>query len=278
MGFEAAGTVRETGEDSTYRAGDRVAVLPLSIALPEQGCLAESGVYHDSQLVPCIESLDQAHNAAFWMAYLTAYGGMVECGRLRAGQTVIITAASSSVGLAALHVARALGANTIATSSNEAKIPSLQQAGADHVLLQPRASDQYAEFVAAVKNITSHEGCNLIFDAVAGPASRAMIQASKRGGRYIIHGLLDRRPMDVHAGVLMKRLLTLQGYTLDQTLEDADARQRSIAQLHTLASENGFLPHIDRRFALEDYPQAFDYLASNQHFGKVLVACGKDKM
>ncbi len=278
MGFEAAGIVREAGELSRFKPGDRVAALPLSIDLTTQGCLSESGVYDDTQLVACIESLDLAENAAFWMAYLTAYGGLVECGQLQAEQTVIITAASSAVGLASLRIAKALGAHTIATSSSTDKTPALQAAGADHVLPQPREAADFASFVAATKTLTRNEGCALIFDAVAGPASRAMIQASRRGGRFVIHGLLDRRPMDIHAGVLMKRLLTLQGYTLDQTLQDAQARDRAVTHLTTLARDRNFTPHIDRRFTLQQFQAAFDHLASNRQVGKVLVACQTDKL
>ncbi|MDX1452961.1 MAG: zinc-binding dehydrogenase, partial [Oleiphilaceae bacterium] len=121
--------------------------------------------------------------------------------------------------------------------------------------------------------LTMAQGCELIFDAVAGPASRALIQSSRRGGRYIIHGMLDRRPMNVHAGVLMKRLLTLQGYTLDQTLTETESRQSAIAALEQLASEATVQPNIDKRFSLREAPQALDYLATNQHLGKVLVDC-----
>ena len=273
LGFEAAGIVRQAGPDTQLRAGDAVAILPLSIDIATQGSLAESGIYRETQLIPCSTALSLEQHAAFWMAFLTAYGGMVEQGHLSAGQHVLITAASSAVGLACLQLGKALGATTIATTTSEEKCALLRQSGATHALIQPREEKDFEHFVAQIKHLTMAQGCELIFDAVAGPASRALIQSSRRGGRYIIHGMLDRRPMNVHAGVLMKRLLSLQGYTLDQTLTETESRQTAIAALEQLASEATVQPKIDKRFTLLEAPQALDYLATNQHLGKVLVDC-----
>ncbi len=273
MGFEAAGVVREAGEKSTFSKGDKVAILPLSIDLASQGCLAEAGVYESEQLVGCVEALDMKQNAAFWMAYLTAYGGMIDQGQLQAGQTALITAASSAVGLACLQACQALSAESIATTTSMEKLQALREAGADHALLQPRDSDQLSRFVAQVKEITGNRGCDLVFDAVAGPASRAMIQGSKRGGRYIIHGMLDRRPMDVHPGVLMKRQLTLQGYTLDVSLEQSARRTHVIAALRALADQRALSPRIDAEFTLGTADQALDCLAQNRHWGKIIIDC-----
>ena len=111
----------------------------------------------------------------------------------------------------------------------------------------------------------------MVFDAVAGPMCHALIKASKREGRIIIHGMLDRLPMDIHAGVLMKRLLTLKGYTVDQTLANPEQKQRAINAINQGFASKQLKPVIAEQFGLSDYQKAFDYLASNQHIGKIII-------
>ena len=272
IGFEGAGTVDAVGPGVTLPVGTRGGLCPSSFDVATQGCIAEYGIYKVKDLLPTPKNLPDEQAGTIWMAYLTAWGGMVEAGALSEGETVVITAASSSVGIAAIQIANMLGAITIATTTSEAKADRLKELGAQQVIVQNKDNeDPIAHYVDQVRAYTNGCGSHLVFDAVAGPASHALIKASIRGGRIVIHGMLDRRPMDIHAGVLMKRLLTLRGYTIDQTLNDDTKKQKAVAALLKGFEAKQLAPIVDHQFSLDEFQQALNYLASNQHIGKIVI-------
>ena len=211
------------------------------------------------------------------MAFLTAWGGMIECGSLSKGETVVITAASSSVGLAAIQIAKMLGAKVIATSSHESKSEALIEIGADKVIVLPSKLENEAlaqgieHYVNNVKDFTREKGSDLVFDAVAGPASHGLLKASAQGGRIVIQGMLDRRPMDIHAGVLMKRRLSLRGYTLDETLENDHKKRRAIEAISNGFNNKQLKSIIAEKHALSSFDKAFEQLKQNRHIGKIVL-------
>ena len=280
LGFEGAGIVDEIGSglnDSPFEVGDRVALLPMSFDISQQGCFSEYGIYSEDSLIPSPPNIHNNETGSFWMAYLTAWGGMVECGGLCKGETVVITAASSSVGLAAIQIAKMLGANVIATSSHESKAHALLNYGADQVIvfesnLENQALiDANEAYTSKVRNFTNNKGSDLVFDAVAGPATHGLVKASSQGGRIVIQGMLDRRPMDIHAGVLMKRRLSLRGYTLDETLEDISKKRRAIEAISDGFTNNQLKTVIAETHPLSCFDKAFEQLKMNQHIGKIVL-------
>jgi len=271
LGFEGGGIIDAVGPNTPFSVGDRVSTCPMAIDVFSQGCLADYATFTASQLLPCPSAIASDSIGAIWMAYLTAWGGLLDAGKLKIGNNVVITAASSSVGIAAIQIAKQHHASVIATTTSPGKFEALKELGADAVILQPREPSEFDSYLEAIKTFTQGQGSDLVFDAVAGPASHALIKASKRGGRIIFHGLLDRRPMDVHAGVLMKRLLTLKGYTLDQTLSDSDKKIAAVKGIYDGIETGSLKPVIAKFFTLEQYQSAFDYLRSNQQFGKVVI-------
>ena len=277
LGFEGAGIVDAVGinTETKLKPGDRVALCPMSFDVGTQGCLADYGIYPHEALIRSPDTLDDSETGAIWMAYFTAWGGLVEAGQLSHSESVVITAASSSVGIAAIQVANMLGAKSIACTTSEDKAQALYDLGAQHVVVQERNNKPIEQaiqhYVNQIQSFTHKQGSDLVFDAVAGPMTHALVKASKREGRIVIHGLLDRRPMDIHAGVLMKRLLTLKGYTVDQTLNQALQKQNAIRAIQNGFSNKQLKPVIAKKFALENFKQAFEYLKSNQHLGKIVI-------
>jgi len=278
IGFEAAGIVDALGPNDTsskanFQVGDRVALCPMSFDVHTQGGIAEYGIYDESSLLASPDDIEDDLCGAIWMAYLTAWGGMVEAGGLMKGEYAVITAASSSVGIAAIQIANMLDAVSIATTTSEDKSATLKSIGAAHVITQNQANveETIKHYVDSINTITANLGSHLVFDAVAGPMSHALIKASRREGRIIIHGLLDRRPMDIHAGVLMKRLLTIKGYTLDQTLQDPKQKQAAVSAILDGIKSKQLQPVIAKTFTLNEYQQAFRLLASNSQIGKIVI-------
>ena len=280
IGFEGAGIVDAIGKglkQTPFKKGDRVALLPMSFDISQQGCFSEYGLYETNSLIKSPENIPDDEAGSFWMAFLTAWGGMIECGGLAKDETVVITAASSSVGLAAIQIAKMLGARVIATSSHESKSQVLIHNGADEVIIFPskledrELADANENYVNRVREFTQGKGSDLVFDAVAGPASHGLVKASKQGGRIVIQGMLDRRPMDIHAGVLMKRRLSLRGYTLDETLENEQQKSCAIESILEGFNQKQLKSIIAAKYDLSSFEDAFAQLAKNQHIGKIIL-------
>jgi len=274
LGFEGAGLIDKLGPDTEkFSLGDCVALCPMSFDVHTQGCFSDYGIYSQEALILCPKEIDSQINAAIWMAYLTAWGGLVMAGNLSKGETVVVTAASNAVGIAAIQIANMLGAKVIATTTSESKAESLLTLGAQQVFIQNQSTleDSIYSYVKLVNDSTQGMGSDLVFDAVAGPMTHALVKASKREGRIIIQGMLDRKPMDIHAGVLMKRLLTLKGYTVDLLLSKPEQKKRAIDGILRGLEQNKINPIIARTFELDEFEHAFDYLKANSHVGKVII-------
>ncbi|WP_250657970.1 zinc-dependent alcohol dehydrogenase family protein [Alkalimarinus coralli] len=266
LGFEGAGIIDAVGEGVSYRVGDRVAITPLALDVSRDGCFAEYGIYNANNLIATPESVSDEDAASIWMQYLTAWGGLVTDGGLTQGQTVVITAASSSVGIAAIQIANMRGATSIATTTSDDKVSQLKKLGAQHVI-----NMKNGDYVERIKTITNGTGTDLVFDAVAGPDTRYLVQGSARDSRIVIQGMLDRRPMDIHAGVLMKRRLTIKGFTLDIVLDNQEVLGDCVRKITQGINSQQLTPIIAKKFDLDCYKEAFKLLKSNKHTGKILI-------
>jgi NADPH:quinone reductase-like Zn-dependent oxidoreductase len=153
--------------------------------------------------------LSAVEGAAIWMQYLTAYGALIELGRLKKDEFVVITAASSSVGIAAIEIAKAEGAIAIATTRSSAKKNELVELGADHVI-----STDEDDLTARVKEITRGKGARLIFDPVAGPFLQKLAEATATHGTIFEYGTLSAQPTPFPLFVVLGKWLTVRGYTL----------------------------------------------------------------
>ncbi|GAA1955099.1 zinc-dependent alcohol dehydrogenase family protein [Kitasatospora viridis] len=265
LGFEAAGEVVAVGPEVTgFAPGDRV-VSTVS------GHMSSTGVYGDLVLMPATaldvipDGMSDEAAAASWLSYGTAYGALVEQGQLRPGDHVVITAASSSVGVAAIQVANHFGAVPIAVTRTAAKRDELIELGAAHVIV----SDE--EPVAErVRELTGGAGAELVFDAVAGAGLPDLATAAAAGGLLIVYGWLDRRP----ALLPLNWPLRVLGYAYGTLARDPAFRRR---QRHFLAAgmrAGTLVPVIDRTFELAEVVDAHRHLESNDQIGKVLVRVG----
>jgi NADPH:quinone reductase-like Zn-dependent oxidoreductase len=182
LGFEAVGKVAALGASVRGLAiGDMVGVMP-GFELGKYGTYAEHALIPATHVLPQPVGLSSVEAAGLWMAYLTAYGGMIEAGSVRCGDWVVITAASSSVGLAAIQIARQVGAHPIAVTLTGNKRDALLAATAEAVI---STSDEPLQerLVALVP-----EGIQLVFDAVGGPQLSELAGAMATRGRLVVHG------------------------------------------------------------------------------------------
>jgi NADPH:quinone reductase-like Zn-dependent oxidoreductase len=172
IGFEAAGVIEALGADVTgFAVGDRVALVP-AYGAAQYALYGEVSLAPARSLVAIPDHVSFSEAAATWVAYGTAWGGLVAIGALAAGQTVLISAASSSVGVAAIQIANRLRARPIALTRTSDK--------ADALLAHAAAVIATAEqdVVAEVKRLTDGKGGNLVFDPVSGPAFAQLARAT----------------------------------------------------------------------------------------------------
>lgn len=170
------------------RAGDRVSTVP-SFSMSSHSVYGEAAIVPGHAVVPYPHNLSPVEGASIWTQYLTVWGALIHYGKIRAGQSVLITAASSSVGLAAIEVAKLLGAKPIAVTRTSAKKNALLEFGASHTIASAEE-----DLPAAVRKYTDGKGADLIFDPVAGSVIETLAEGAAQGAQIIEYGWLSAEP------------------------------------------------------------------------------------
>ncbi|MGW0323855.1 zinc-dependent alcohol dehydrogenase family protein [Nocardia sp. NPDC003183] len=262
LGIEATGTIDALGSGvAGWATGDAV----IATAVPDMdtnGTYAEHLVLPADRVVARPAGLDAISAAALWVAYSTAYGALVEKAGMQPGDHVLITAASSGVGLAAVQIANQIGAIPLAVTRSAAKERTLLAAGAVAVIVTDRD-----DVVEATHRHTNGVGADIVLDSVMGPGLAELADAAKRfSGRLITVGWLDPRPAPYPASpITMIRYMSFE-HTLDS------AAVHRITAFLTAGIRTGALrPIIDTVFALDDIVAAHRYLEQGHHTGKIVV-------
>jgi NADPH:quinone reductase-like Zn-dependent oxidoreductase len=276
LGYEVAGVVEAVGPGvTTHQTGHRVNSIP-AFSISEYANFGETAIQPERGLMFTPERFTPAQGTSFAFAYFTDYFGLFELARLKPYQTVLVTAATSTTGLAAIPLIHKAGAAAIATTRTSKKRDILRKAGADHVV-----ATEEEDLVARVLEITGGRGADVVYDCVVGNLAEKLAQAAKVRGHWIVYGFLDLNlapfpwwPVGIRS--LRFDLFIVFAYTGNRTLgllgdEEAFARAK-----HVIGSglEDGSLPPvpIDREFkGLERLPEAMSYMASNQAAGKIVV-------
>ena len=223
LGYEASGVVDAVGPGvKAWKPGDAVSTIPAF----SQGSY---GVYGDLAIVPAAAvaqhpaSLSWTEAAAVWMQYLTAYGALIQIAKLTPGDSVLIPAASSSVGLAAVQIANLVGATPIALTRTRDKREILIQHGAAHVIATAEE-----DLVASVMTITKGAGARVAFDPVGGPTVAKLTAALAPGGILFQYGALSTEPTPLPLRDVLGKRLTIRGYVLfEVTLRPGPSRPRT---------------------------------------------------
>ena len=266
LGYEAAGIVDAAGPGaSDIHVGDRVSTIP-AFSMGEHGVYGESAIVPSYAVAGYPDNLSPAEGAAIWMQYLTAFGALIDIGQLKEADAVVITAASSSVGLAAIQITKGAGALAIATTRGAEKKQFLLDAGADHVIVTN--DEDLAETVTA---ITVGKGANLIFDAVGGPVLEMLADAAAPGALIVEYGALSPAPTIFPLFSSLKKGLTVRGYTLFEIVKDAERLARGKQYTYEGLESGALKPLIDRTFTLDAIVDAHRYMESNQQKGKIVV-------
>ncbi len=265
-GLEYAGIIDAVGPGaSRFAVGDRV------FGLVAGGAYAEKVVVHEREVAPIPEGLDDRDAAAAPEAFITAYDALVVRGRLQPGERVLVHAAGSGVGTAAVQVARALGCFVVGTSRTADKLDRCAALGMNAAVVPEKGA-----FAKQVLAATGGRGVDVVIDLVGGDYTRESIGACATLGRLVLVGLTGGASAEMPLGDLLRKRLTLVGTVLrarplEEKIEAARLLERNLSPWF---AERRVRSIVDRVFPLAEAGAAHTYVASNGSFGKVLLDVG----
>lgn len=261
LGMEVSGTVAALGEGvRDFKIGDRVCAL-----LPGGG-YAEQAVAHAGSVLPVPDGIDLVEAAGLPEAAFTAWTNIVDTGRLKDGETLLVHGGTSGIGSLAIQMFAATH-RVFATAGSEAKCDACRRLGAARAI-NYRSED----FVAVVKDQTAGKGVDVILDMVGGSYVQRNIEAAALWGRIVNIAYQESARAEVNFAPVLAKRLTLAATTLRGR---SPAQKQAIreALLRAVWPELGgaVKPVIDRTFPLADAGQAHEFMAKTGHIGKILV-------
>lgn len=252
-GTEGTGTVIAAGDGAEAWLGQAVMLGARSGLMAERITLPARGL----RTVPA--GLSMAEAAAFTVGALTAWVGLVERGRIKAGERVLVTGAGGGMGRVAVQLAVHMGAEVVALASSEARLQLARDAGAHELLLVDRESPQIP-----VKDI------DLVFDPVAGPLVLPLVKCLRRGGRYAIIGFVGGRGLPVPLNRLLLKEIELVGVRAgEQGRQDPAAGARHLREIDARAVH--MRPHIGLDVPLGEVKAAFAAMGDGRISGKCVI-------
>jgi tumor protein p53-inducible protein 3 len=254
LGLEAAGEVEGTGERVFF--------------LLAGGGYAEKVSTPRSMLMPIPRRLSFAEAAAIPEAWFTAYLNLFHEGGLKAGERVLVHAAASGVGTAAIQLAKRAGASVVATARSAEKCGALLALGADLAVDTSRQ-----EFLSRIEQTFGKESVDLVLDSVGGPLLAPNLRALRRGGRVVLIASMAGHSAEIDLNVVLANHLRIIGSTLrSRPLEEKAALTAAFARdvLPGLA-DGSLLPVVDRSYPLREAAEAHRRMAANENVGKIVL-------
>ncbi|MBI4193667.1 MAG: zinc-binding dehydrogenase [Betaproteobacteria bacterium] len=262
-GNEASGVVNAVGEGVTaFRPGDRIMGRV-------RGGFAEYALLDAHQAMPAPERLTWEQAAAIPVSFLTAYEMLYPYGKLKRGEWLLVTGASSGVGVASIQAAKVIGANVIGTSGSAAKLDTLKAIGLDAGI-----ATRGADFAPRVKEMTGGKGADVIVNCVGGSVFAECVRSLARRGRLAVMGYVDgvlKAELDLEA-VHANRFEIFGVSNARLTPEERAEAVRGFARdLLPAFADGRITPLIDKVFAFDELPAAKARMESNVQAGKIVV-------
>lgn len=262
-GLEYAGTVDAVGPGVTrFAVGDRV------FGLVAGGAYADLLIAHEREVVPTPAAIDDRAAASVPEAFVTAYDAMVVRGAIQPGERVLVHAAGSGVGTAALQIGRALGCFVVGTSRTADKLDRCRALGMNAGVVPSGGA-----FAKQVLDATSGRGVDVVIDLVGGDYVRESIAACAPRARVVVVGLTGGASTTLPLGELLRKRITVVGTVLrsrplEEKIEAARILERTLSPW---LAAGRVAPVIDRAYPMAEAAAAHAYVAGNASFGKVLL-------
>ncbi len=264
LGLEFAGEVAEIGEAvDNFKIGDRV------FGVTAGGAQAEFLLTDESLLARIPENLNFIEAATIPEAFITAHDAIFTLGNLQPGETLLIHAVGSGVGLAALQLAKAKNIKVFGTSRTKDKLEKCREFGLDEAIL----TDKNTNFAEIVGEKTDGKGVNVILDLVGASFFAGNLKSLALKGRLILVGLTGGRTAEFNLGTALAKRAKIIGTVLRSrpTEEKAEATAKCVRDVLPLIETGKIKPNLDKVFRIEEVKEAHEYLESNASFGKVIL-------
>ena len=261
-GSDISGVVKDVGtEVSKFKIGDEVfGVVPF-------GGMAELALAKTTHIFPKPPGMPYSIAASFLYAYGTSLHALKDRAQLQAGETIVIMGASGGVGLAALDLAKQMGARVIACASTDEKLSLCKKYGADEVI-----NYTTEDLKNRIKELTGGKGADVIYDPVGGNYSEAALRATAWSGRYLVIGFaagsIPKIPLNL---TLLKGCQIVGVFWGRFTKETPDKNLANSLQIMQWFNEGKITPHIHKKYGLENAPQALQEMMDRKVIGKVIL-------
>ncbi|MDR3511603.1 MAG: zinc-binding alcohol dehydrogenase family protein [Caulobacteraceae bacterium] len=260
VGYQASGEIVEVGSEvANLRVGQKVATTNAFGSHAELRAVPARNCW----VVP--DGFDVKLAAPIPVTFGTADDCLFEFGRLKAGETVLVQAGASGVGVAAIQLAKRAGATVLATASSDARLEALKPLGLDHGINYAKE-----DVVQAVMRLTDNRGVSLVVDSVGGPTLQGSILSLAYRGRVSMVGAAGREPMVVDVSTMMGGNRSLSGVFLGAEIT-TDRVHDNIQRLIDDAAKGALNVVIDRTFPLSEAAAAHAYIESRKAVGRVLL-------
>jgi NADPH2:quinone reductase len=265
-GKDFAGVVAAVGAGvTTCDPGDRVC------AQIEFGAYAEKCSVPELNCHVMPASMSFVEGAAMGLTYLTAHFALVERGGFEAGESVLVTGAAGGVGLAAVQVAKALGARVVAAVSSADKAAVVREHGADHVV-RTDVPDVRESLRRQVYDAVGAQGVDLVVDPVGGDVFDASLRAVAWSGRLVVVGFAEGRIPEIKAGYLLVKNIALIGLQFSDYRDREPRKVRAVQQALFRLYEAGKLkPHVMATYPMADFRGALAAVRDRKVVGKVVL-------
>jgi len=266
LGLEVAGTVVQGDTKELVAAGlklgDRVCALVTGGGYA-QYCVAPIG-----QCLPVPEGLSDVEAASLPETFFTVWSNMMDRARLQPGENVLIQGGSSGIGVAAIQLAKHVGATVLVTAGGDEKCAACLVLGADAAI-----NYKTHDFQEELMRLTNGQGVDVILDMVAGGYVAKEVQCLKEDGRLVIISILGGVKSEFNAGLVLRRRLTITGSTLRPrpVAFKAAIAQACLKNVWPALTSGRIKPVIYRTFAAQDVAQAHALMESSQHVGKIVL-------
>jgi NADPH2:quinone reductase len=259
-GVEIAGVVRQAPESSGLNVGDRVAASSRMGAWAEYAISAPAVTYQISDRMSFAE-------ATAMVNYQTAYWALVERGRARGGETLLVHGAAGGTGTAAIDVGRALGMRVIAVAQGAEKMAVARELGADEAI------DADGEWLAEVRRITSERGVDVVFDPVGGERFLDSVRSLAVDGRLLVIGFAGGAIPEVKVNRLLLRNTAVVGAAWAEYLRhDPEMPHRTATRLAALFDAGRLHPLVGATFPLDRAAEALGEIEGRRAIGKIVLA------
>ena len=265
-GLEVAGVI-ESGDAAAlqragFKLGDRVC------ALVAGGGYAEQCVAPVAQCLPVPHGLSDAEAAALPETFFTVWSNVFDRGHLQRGETLLVHGGTSGIGVAAIQLAKAMGAKVLVTAGSDEKCAACLSLGADHAI-----NYNTHDFVEVTKELTAGAGVDVILDMVAGAYVARGLSCLAEDGRLVIIAVRGGVKSEINAGMVLRRRLTVTGSTLrPRPVAFKAAIARSLLQrVWPLLAQGLVRPVLHSRFLAADAAAAHALMESGRHVGKIVL-------